>query len=85
MTWTAPQDDDDAALLTDPVVILLYEAVRLALVEDRESEIDPVKALNRLREMMADGDREAIYALFMLCCLVEDMRRKRRARRRKSP
>ena len=82
------QIDTDAvagdALLTDPQVIALYEAVRAAIVEDGEPGSDPVAAITRLGELMKAGDRDAAVALFILYDLDEKMRRGRRARRTKA-
>ena len=86
------QIDTDAvagdALLTDPQVIALYEAVRAALVEDSDQGGDPLTALTRLCAMMESGQSEAAYAIFMLYCLKfdiirnDDIFRSRRVRRR---
>jgi hypothetical protein len=81
---TMHQDDDDPPLLTDPEIVVLYESVRAALLEDREPDRDPVATITRLRELMKAGDREAAFALFMLYDLDEKMRRDRRARRGKA-
>ncbi len=78
------QDDDDPPLLTDPEIVVLYESVRLALLEDRAPGGDPVAAVTQLRNLMDAGDREAAFALFMLYRLGDETRRDRRARRGKA-
>jgi len=72
----APQDDGPP--LTDPEVVALYGAVRVALVEGRNDGGDPLLAIARLGEMTKAGHLEACLAVAKLWFANAELRSRRR-------
>lgn len=78
-------DDGDFTPAVPPHIAVLERAVRAMLAAGNDRDAAGVAALKALDALTKDGDRAALFALFRLSMLREDLRkaaaRRRRARK----